>query len=330
MIMRKVLIAPPALADFDGDYRLALREAGFELFFAPDTSGWTESRLMDALAGKQAVLAGSEIYSRRVIEACPELTVIARQGVGHDAVDLQAATAAGVVVTNTPGSNHEAVAEHAFGLILSLAKNFFGQDRETRAGRWPRRPTLPVRGRTLGIVGLGRIGKAVSIRGSAFGMRVVAAEIAPDREFMTSHGIALLPYERVLCEADYLTFHVPLTSLTHHMLGAQAIECMKPAAFVVNTSRGGVINEEALLEALRRHRIAGAALDVYESEPLRSHDLFGLDNVILTAHSAGIDQRSRADMALFAAQAIASLARGEWPVDKVVNPEVRTRWRRFT
>jgi phosphoglycerate dehydrogenase-like enzyme len=327
--MRKVLIAPPGLASFDGEYRQVLRGAGFELVFADHASPLAESRLIDALAGKGAVLAGSEVYSRRVIEACPDLTVIARQGVGHDAVDLEAATAAGIVVTNTPGSNHEAVAEHAFGLILALAKNFFGQDRDMRAGRWPRRPTLPVRGRALGIVGLGRIGKAMAICGTAFGMRILAAEIAPDREFIASYGIELAPLERVVREADYLTFHVPLTVLTRHMLDGQALAEMKPGAFVVNTSRGGVVDEAALFLALKRQRIAGAALDVYENEPVRSHQLFGLENVILTAHSAGIDERSRADMALFAAEAIASLARGEWPEDKVVNPEVRGLWRRF-
>jgi phosphoglycerate dehydrogenase-like enzyme len=325
--MRKVLIAPPGLADFDGEYRQVLRGAGFELVFAGQSL--TEPRLIESLEGKKAVLAGSEIYSQRVIEACPELVMIARQGVGHDAVDLEAATAAGIVVTNTPGSNHEAVAEHAFGLILALAKNFFGQDRETRAGKWPRRPTLPVRERTLGIVGLGRIGKAVAIRGAAFGMRIMAAEIVPDREFIGTHGIELAPYERLLMESDYLTFHVPLTSLTRHMLDGPALAEMKPNAFVINTSRGGVVDEQALLDALKQQRIAGAALDVYEKEPVRSHALLGLENVILTAHSAGIDQRSRADMALFAAQAIASLARGEWPEDKVVNPEVRGRRKRF-
>jgi phosphoglycerate dehydrogenase-like enzyme len=327
MTMRKVLIAPLGLADFDGEYRRVLRGAGFELLFADHGSPLTESRLIEALAGKEAVLAGSEVYSRRVIESCPELTVIARQGVGHDAVDLEAATAAGIVVTNTPGSNHEAVAEHAFGLILSLAKNFGGQDRHMRAGRWPRRPTLPVRGRTLGIVGLGRIGKAVAIRGAAFDMRILAADIAPDLEFIASHGIELAPYDRVVREADYLTFHVPLTSLTRHMLDDRALAEMKPGAFAVNTSRGGVVDEEALVLALKRQRIAGAALDVYENEPVRSHALFGLDNVILTAHSAGIDQRSRADMALFAAQAIVDLVRGEWPEAQVVNKEVRERRR---
>ncbi len=328
--MPKVLIAPPGLADFEGQYRLVLRRAGFELVFADPARPWTEDQLIEALADKEAVLAGSEIYNRTVIESCAGLRVIARQGVGHDAVDLEAATVAGIVVTNTPGSNHEAVAEHAFGLILSLAKNFFRQDREMRAGRWPRRPTLPVRGRTLGIVGLGRIGKAVAIRGAAFGMRILAAEIAPDREFIASHGIDLSPYERVVREADYLTFHVPLSSLTRHMLDGGKLAQMKPGGFVVNTSRGGVVDEEALVLALRGQQIAGAALDVYENEPVRSHALFGMDNVILTAHSAGIDERSRADMALLAAEAIASLAAGEWPEDKVVNPEVRGRWRRFS
>jgi phosphoglycerate dehydrogenase-like enzyme len=321
--MLRVLITPPALAEFDGSYRQILRDAGFELVFPERRVQLDEDDLVAELKDIRAVLAGSETYTRRVIDACPELHIIARQGVGFDAIDLGAATEHGIVVTTTPGSNHEAVAEHTFALMLALAKKLLPHDRQTRAGTWPRRSGASLRGRTLSIVGLGRIGKAVARRARAFDMRLLACEILPDRAFMKSFDIELLPYDEVVKDADYLTFHVPLTDDTRHMVKRRSLVLMKPTAFLINTSRGGVVCEADLLEALRRGQLAGAGLDVYECEPARDNPLFGSDRVVLSAHSAGIDERSRDDMARLAAEAIVSLSRGDWPAEKIVNPEVR-------
>jgi phosphoglycerate dehydrogenase-like enzyme len=321
------LITPATLAGRDGPYLQALRQAQFEVAYPPRAAQLTEAELFEQLAGVSATVAGSEPYTQRVIEAHPALRVIARAGVGYDAVDVAAATERGIVVAITPGTNHDAVAEHTFTLLLALAKGLINRDHGTRTGQWPRHATLPLRGRTLGIAGLGRIGKAVALRGESFGMRLLAYETAPDLAFARQHGVTLVPLDRLLAESDYLTLHVPLTEESRHLINRRTLARMKPTAFLINTSRGGLVCEADLLEALRAGRLAGAGLDVFESEPPEPGPLFELDNVVLTPHAAGVDLQSLDDMALSAARAIVSLSRGEWPAEKVVNPQVRDRFR---
>ncbi len=323
----KVFIAAMTLIHVDGAYRRVLREAGFELTFSPKAAQLTEDELIPVLAGVAASFAGSEPYTAKVIAANPSLRVIARVGVGYDAVDLKAATEHGVAVTIAPNTNQEAVAEHTFALILGLAKNLANQHNITKAGGWPRGTNLPVRGQTLGIAGLGRIGKAVALRGEAFGMHLLAYEPYPDTAFAAAHHIELVSFDRLLAESDYLSLHLPLTAESKHLINRHSLAKMKPTAFLINTARGGLVCEADLLEALRSQRIAGAGLDVFEDEPPGRIPLFELDNVIVTPHAAGVDLRSRDDMALSAAEAIAALSRGEWPAEKVVNPEVRAKFK---
>jgi phosphoglycerate dehydrogenase-like enzyme len=176
----------------------------------------------------------------------------------------------------------------------------------------------------LGIAGLGRIGKAVALRGESFGMKLLAHEPLADKAFVAEHKISLVPFDRLLSESDYLTLHVPLAPETRHVINRRTLALMKPTAFLINTARGGLIHEKDLAEALKSRRIAGAALDVFEQEPPPAdHPFFQLDNVVVTPHAAGVDLKSRDDMAMSAAQAIVSLSRGEWPEEKLVNSEVR-------
>lgn len=324
---KKVLIAPATLANIEGQYLQVLRDAGLELVYPRRVGQMTEEELMKELPGISASLAGSEPYTRRAIESAPELRVIARAGVGYDAVDVQAATERGIAVAITPGSNQDAVAEHTFGMILALAKKLIDQHNQMKAGAWPRQPSLPLRGRTLGIAGLGRIGKAVALRGNCFAMRVLAYEPFPDQTFVKEQRVTLVPFDRLLAESDYLTLHLPLTSEAKHLINRKTLAQMKPTAYLVNTARGGLVCEADLIDALRSGRIAGAALDVFEQEPPGRNPLLELDNVVLTAHTAGVDLQSRDDMALQAARAIATLSRGEWPTLEVVNQEIRPRFR---
>jgi phosphoglycerate dehydrogenase-like enzyme len=325
--MRKCLITPATLHHADGPYLRLLREAGFECVFPPRATQLTEEELMQQLGEAAATLAGSEPYTRRVLESHPALRAIARAGVGYDAVDVAAATDRGVAVCIAPGTNQDAVAEHTFALILALAKGLIGQHHGTRTGQWPRHANLPLRGRTLGIVGLGRIGKAVAVRAAAFGMRLLSFEPYPDLRFAEQYRITLVSLERLLAESDYVSLHVPLTPDSRHLISRKTLAQMKPTAFLVNTSRGGLVNEADLLEALRSRRLAGAALDVFEQEPPPPGPLLELDNVVLTPHTAGVDLQSRDDMALSAARAIVALSRGQWPAEQVVNPQVRERFR---
>jgi phosphoglycerate dehydrogenase-like enzyme len=325
--MDKVLMAPMTLAGLEGAFVEALREAGFELVYPNTGTQLTEEELLAFLPGIKASLAGSEPYTARVLAANPQLRVIARVGVGFDAVDVAAATKHGCAVTITPGTNEGSVAEHTFTLILGLAKSIVSQHLGVKTGGWPRGANLPLRGRTLGIAGLGRIGKAVALRGAAFGMHLLAYDPIPDTAFAAHHHIALVPFERLLAESDYLTLHLPVSAESRYLINRQTLALMKPTTFLINTARGAVVNEADLLDALRNKRLAGAGLDVFEQEPPGKNPLFELDNVLLTPHAAGTDVQSRDDMALSAAQAIVSLSRDEWPAEKVVNPEVQASFR---
>jgi phosphoglycerate dehydrogenase-like enzyme len=325
--MPKVLVTPATLAGLDTPYLQVLRQGGFEPVFPPVVRQLTEDEIFEALDDMPAVIAGSEPYTRRVLDAHPRLRVIARAGVGYDAVDLRAATDHGVAVCITPGTNQDSVAEHTFALILALAKDLINQHQGTRSGHWPRQSNQPLRGRALGIVGLGRIGKAVALRGAAFGMRLLAHEPYPDAAFVKQHGVTLVSLEQLLREADYVTLHTPLTEQSRHLINRRTLALMKPSAYLINTARGGLVCEADLLEALRARKLAGAGLDVFEEEPPGITPLLELDNVVLTAHTAGVDVQSRDDMAVSAARAIVALSRGEWPAEQVVNPEVRARFR---
>jgi D-3-phosphoglycerate dehydrogenase / 2-oxoglutarate reductase len=325
--MSKCLIAPQTLANDEGPFLQVLREAGFELVYPDKPLQMTEDELLAKLQGINASLAGSEPYTRKVLEANPQLRVIARAGVGFDAVDVAAATERGVAVTICPGTNQDAVAEHTFTLILALAKGLIGQHQATKEGKWPRGATIPLRGRTLGIIGLGRIGKAVALRGIAFGMPILAYEPIPDQAFVAQHGITLTTLDKVLATGDYVSLHVPLTQESKYLINKRTLGLMKPTSFLINTARGPLVNEADLHAALKAGKIAGAGLDVFEQEPPGKLPLFELDNVVLTPHAAGVDLQSKDDMALASAQSIVALAAGGWPAPQIVNPEVRSRFK---
>ncbi len=326
--MPKVLVTPATLKQIGGPFQDVLVGAGLEPVYPPQQAQLVEEELFGQLDGISATLAGSEPYTRRVIEAHPALRVIARMGVGYDAVDVAAATEHGIAVTITPGTNQDAVAEHTFALILAIAKSVAEQHPLIQAGKWPRRANLPLRGRTLGIAGLGRIGKAVALRGECFGMRLLAYEPYPDLDFAAKHGVSLVPFDQLLAESDWLSLHMPMMPETKYLINRNTLAKMKPTAYLINTARGGLVCEADLAEALKARRIAGAGLDVFEQEPPgKDNVLLGLDNVVFTPHAAGVDLQSRDDMAHAAARSIAALAKGEWPAEQVVNPEVRAKFR---
>lgn len=321
--MSKVLIAPAQLAGLEGAFTQALRGAGHELIYPKHRAQMTEEELLAQLDGCIASLAGSEPYTRRVLEAHPQLRVIARAGVGYDAVDVDAATERGVAVTIAPGTNQDSVAEHTFTLMLALAKNLVAQHLGTCGLKWPRQANLPLRGRTLGIAGLGRIGKEVALRGAVFKMKLLAYDPFPDHAFAKAHGVTLVSFEELLKQSDWLTLHLPATQASRYLINRETLRQMKPTAFLINTARGLVVNEADLSAALHEGRLAGAGLDVFETEPPCDSPLFHMANVVVTPHAAGVDLQSRDDMALSAAEAIVALLRGEWPAEKVVNPQIR-------
>lgn len=326
--MPKVMIAPSQLADIQGDFLTVLGKAGLEVTYPRLGRQMVESELMEKLAGCCASLAGSEPYTREVFKKFPQFKVVARAGVGYDAVDVKAATDHGVAVCIAPGTNQHSVAEHCFMLILALARNLIQQHNPIRDGKWPRAANLPLRGKMLGLVGLGRIGQAMVQKAQAFGMDIMAFEPFPNMAFVEKNGVKLAPLDDLLRQADYVSLHLPAMEGTRALINAERLKLMKPTAFLVNTARGAVIDEPALYEALRDKKIAGAGLDVFMDEPPDpKNPILKLDNVVMTAHTAGVDTQSRDDMARKAAECIAAIYKGEWPADCIVNPEVKDKFK---
>jgi phosphoglycerate dehydrogenase-like enzyme len=288
---------------------------------------FTEEETVDALRGVSAVIAGSEPYTEAVLDRLAGLRVISRCGVGYDMVDVEAATRCGVVLAITPEGNYEAVAEHTFALMLALARRIVSTDRVVHQGLWLKTKLTPLRGQTLGIVGLGRIGRAVAARAIAFNMNVVAFDPFPPESFARSQGIELIDLNAVLARSDFVTLHLPMSWATEGLINRDTIARMKRGAFLVNTARGGLVVEADLVAALRSGDLAGAALDVMAEEPPPpDHPLLALDNVVISSHLAAGDTRALTDMPLQAARNIIDLAQGRWPEPSVVNAAVQARW----
>jgi len=278
--------------------------------------------LVAALQGASGVIAGSEPYSEAAFAACPGLKVLARWGVGFDAVDLAAASRHGVVVATVPGTLEEAVADFTFGLMLSLARRIPEADALMRRGGWSRLMGWDVQGRTLGIVGLGRIGTAVARRAHAFGMRVLAYDPQVDASTVAARGAEACDLARLLREADFVTLHANLTAASRHLIGPAELAMMRPGACLINAARGGLVDTQAVVEALETGHLGGAALDVYESEPLPAeHPLRQAPRCILTPHMASASREAAQAMSLAAARAVADVLQGRRPAS-VVNPEV--------
>lgn len=297
-----------------------LAEAGCEVSVNKLGRPMTEDELGEALAEADGFIAGVDRITAAVLARAPRLKVIARYGVGVDGVDLAAATERGILVTNTPGANTESVADLAFGLMLALARRIPFADRQVKGGQWPRLTGQDVWGATLGLLGTGQIGRAVARRAAGFGMSILAYDVCQHPEIAQLGGV-YAAFDEVLAGADFLSLHLPLTPETRRLIGAEQLSRMKPTAFLINTSRGGIVDEQALLAALQAGRPAGAALDVYEVEPPVGSALVALDTVIATPHSGAHSFGAMRRMAEGAVTNLLAAFRGERP-PALVNPEV--------
>jgi len=247
--------------------------------------------LVERLAGAQAVLnvRSSVEFGAEVFAACPELRVLSLWGTGTDHVDLDAASRQGVIVTNTPGVSAVAMAEHTLALMLSVARDIPRLDLKTKRGGWPRGFVTQLHGKTLGVVGLGAIGLQTVRVARGIGMRVIAWTRRPEGKPLEGLGVELVELEDLYRRSDVVSLHVRLTPETTGMIGQRELGAMKRTAILVNTARGAVVDEAALVEALRSGGIGGAGLDVFQTEPLpEGHPLSDLPNVVLTPHSGGV------------------------------------------
>lgn len=277
-------------------------------------------RLLGSVGDKDGLLCMvTDRIDKELMESAPHLKMIANYGVGYNNIDLNAATARGIPVSNTPGVLTDATADITLALILAAARRVVEGDKMTREGRFQFWAPLhflgrEVTGKTLGIVGLGRIGKAVVRRAKGFDMRVLyhnRHRIDASREIEL--GVKFVTLKTLLSEADFVSLHVSLTDQTHHMIGREELQWMKPTAYLINASRGPVVDEQALQEALQTREIAGAGLDVYENEPALTPGLTELDNVILLPHLGSATLETRTKMAQLAAENLLKGLRGQIP-----------------
>ena len=241
-----------------------------ETVYRPWHGGRTEEELIGLLQGIDGAIVSTDPFTAKVIQAADRLKVISRTGVGYDAVDVPAATARGVIVTTTPGVNRHAVADWALALMLCCARKVPENLAEVPRGAWTRYEGMDLDGKTLGVVGLGTIGKEVAKRAKAFGMRLLAFDLVQDLPFAEGQGIAYVSLEDLLRQSDFVSIHCFLNEATRHLINAERLALMKPTAFLFNTARGGIVDTEALYQALHAKRIAGTGLDVFEGEPLRA------------------------------------------------------------
>jgi glyoxylate reductase len=285
-------------------------------------------RLLDLVGDKEGLLCMiTDRIDEEVLDRTPNLKMIANLAVGYDNIDVAAATVRGIPVSNTPGVLTDATADITFALILATARRVVEGDRRTRAGEfrfWAPLHFLgrEVSGKTLGIVGLGRIGRAVARRAKGFDMQILyhsrrRLEVFEEKEL----GVSYEDFNGLLEQSDFVSLHVPLTDGTHHFIGLRELETMKQSAYLINTSRGPVVDEEALLEVLREGRIGGAGLDVYEHEPILTPGLTELKNVVLLPHVGSGTIETRTRMGLKAAENLLAGLSGKRPPD-CLNPEV--------
>jgi glyoxylate reductase len=280
----------------------------------------TRDELLEALSGASGVLAtATEKMNGEAMDAAGDgLRVIANMAVGYDNIDVGAATERGVIVTNTPGVLDETTADVAFMLVLAAARRLGEGERLLRAGKWewwgPKQLRgLDVWGKTLGIVGMGRIGRAVARRGKGFGMEILYHNRSRNEEAEEELGAQYVGLEDLLRESDFVSIHTPLTDETRHLIGERELDLMAETAVLVNTSRGPVVDEAALAQALREGRIFAAGLDVYEGEPEVHPGLLELENVVLAPHIGSATVETRDRMATLAAENLAAVLRGEQP-----------------
>ncbi len=315
----RVLVTPTSYARHDPRLKSELAAAVGEVIYNPTTRPLTSAELRALLPGCHGFIAGLDTIDRVALEAADCLQVIARYGVGVEKVDLDAARAKGIRVTNTPGANSTSVAELTLGLLIALARQLPTAAQATKAGDWPRLAGVTLEGKTVGLLGLGSIGKQVARRVRAFDCAVIAYDPLPDETFACEHGVELLPQAEVVRRADFLSLHLPVLPETRCLINTGLLAQMKPGSFLINTSRGELIDEAALLDALTGGHLAGAALDCFSTEPPgMANPLLALPQVIATPHMGAHTDGATSAMGWMALRDCLAVLRGEEPTYPVV------------
>ena len=314
----RLLVTPTSYGKNDPRLKSELEDLVCEVIYNPTGKPLSSEELAALLPGVDGYIAGLDVIDRAALQTADRLKVISRYGVGVDNVDIPAAREKGIVVTNTPGANSVSVAELALGLILALARQIPVAAEAVHQGKWPRLSGVSLEGKTIGILGMGAIGKQLDRRLAGFDCRILAYDPCADADFAKSNQVELTTMDGVITQADFVSLHLPLLPETRGLVNAEFLSRMKKGSFLVNTSRGEAIDEDALLEALQSGHIRGAGLDDFIVEPPDPNSpLLSLPQVIVTPHLGAQTDGATSNMGWFAMRDCLSVLRGEKPVYRI-------------
>ncbi len=313
----KILITPRSFASISKKPMEMLKGKGYEIVKNETGKPLNNKEMSELIEDVDGIIIGIDDLNAGIIKQAYNLNVISKYGVGVDNIDITAATTQGIVVTNTPKANIDAVADLTFALMLALARRIPEADRETKAGNWKKFIGTSVWRKKLGVIGLGKIGRQVVKRARGFEMEILCYDIIQDEEFARQFGVRYVDLETLLKESDYITIHTPLNNATKGIIGYKELEMINENAFLINTSRGGIIDEKALYDALKNNKIKGAALDSYKDEPLKNSPLVELKNIIMTSHNGAYTKEAINNMGVQAAQNLIDVLEGREPENRI-------------
>jgi D-3-phosphoglycerate dehydrogenase / 2-oxoglutarate reductase len=285
---KNVLVSAPYMQTVIGRFRDIFKKNNIKLIIPKVKERLSEKELLKIISEVDGVICGDDRFTEKVLDNASRLKVISKWGTGIDSIDKEACKTRGILVCNTPGAFTDPVADTVMGYILSFARNIISIDRDMKKGNWRKISGVSLRESTLGVIGVGNIGKAVVRRAVSFGMRVLGNDIVKmPKSFIYKTGIKLVSKEKLLKNSDFVSLNCDLNPTSFHLIGNKELSLMKKSAYLINTARGPIIEEKALIKALKQKKIAGAALDVFEMEPLQKNSpLRSMENVILAPHNA--------------------------------------------
>lgn len=313
----KILITPRSFASISKKPMEMLKGKGYEIVKNETGKPLNNKEMSELIEDVDGIIIGIDDLNAGIIKQAHNLNVISKYGVGVDNIDITAATTQGIVVTNTPKANIDAVADLTFALMLALARRIPEADRETKAGNWKKFIGTSVWRKKIGVIGLGKIGRQVVKRARGFEMEILCYDIIQDEEFARQFGVRYVDLETLLKKSDYITIHTPLNNATKGIIGYKELEMINENAFLINTSRGGIIDEKALYDALKNNKIKGAALDSYKDEPLKNSPLVELKNIIMTSHNGAYTKEAINNMGIQAAQNLIDVLEGREPENRI-------------
>ncbi len=307
----KVLVTPRSFGSTSSRPKELLEEKGYELIYNDLDRPYKKEEMLEIVKELDGIIIGIDYFGKEIIEEASKLRVISKYGVGVDNINLDKAAEKNIVVTNTPTANNDAVADLAFAHMMALARRIPEADRETKAGKWKKIIGKSVWGKTLGVIGLGKIGRALVKRARGFNMDILAFDVYADQGYAVKNNVHYVELGELYQQSDFISIHTPLNEATKNIISTKELKEMKNSAFLINTSRGGIVDEEALYHALKSGEIKGAALDAYVNEPPEGSPLRKMDNVIMTSHNGAYTEEAIANMGIQAAENLISILKGE-------------------